>query len=119
MPAIKVIEGVSAGAKAFEDASRQKPVVLRTQKEAAEYFGEEELVKLAEAVDFEKQVVLVFAWRGSRQDRLEYEVAESSPEQVTFSLKPGLTRDLRPHVKIFALRANVKWRMKGDGRAKG
>jgi hypothetical protein len=44
---------------------------------------------------------------------MEYEVAESFPEQITFSLKPGLTRDLRPHVKIFALRANVKWRMKG------
>ena len=61
-------------------------------------------------VDFEKQLVLLFAWRGSGQDQLEYTVAESYPEQVTFRYVPGRTRDLRPHVSIYALRKNVTWK---------
>ena len=35
--------------------------------------------------------------------------AESFPEQITFRIQPGRTRDLRPHVRVFALRGNVKW----------
>jgi hypothetical protein len=26
-----------------------------------------------------------------------------------FSCKPGRTRDLRPHVKVYVLRSNAKW----------
>ena len=76
-----------------------------------EYFSEDALAALTKQVDFEQRVVLVFAWRGSGQDRLSYSVAESFPEQVFFEYKPGRTKDLRPHVYVFALRANVKWRM--------
>jgi len=65
--------------------------------------------RLKEKVEFDEQVVLVFAWRGSGQDKLTYEVAESFPEQITFNIKPGRTKDLRPHIHIFALRSNVKW----------
>ena len=39
-------------------------------------------------------------------------IAESYPEQVFFTYKPGRTRDLRPHVYVFALRSNVKWSVK-------
>ncbi len=63
-----------------------------------------------EQVDFEKQIVLVFAWRGSGQDKLDYVVAESFPEQITFTYRPGRTRDLRPHVYAYALRSNVAWK---------
>lgn len=118
LPPIRRIEGVEPLAKVFEDSGRAKPLVLRSAKEAVEYFGEKALEKLTGAVDFDKQVVLVFAWRGSGQDRLEYDVAESFPEQVMFSFTPGRTKDLRPHVRIYALRANVKWRFKGDGKGK-
>ena len=60
-------------------------------------------------VDFQQQVLLVFAWKGSGQDRLEFAVAESFPEQIFFSLKPGKTFDLREHVHLYAVRSNVKW----------
>ena len=33
------------------------------------------------------------------------------PEQVSFHLKPGRTRDLRRHVKVYVLRSNVKWKV--------
>ena len=64
-------------------------------------------------VDFSQQCLLVFAWRGSGQDKLDYSVAESFPEQVAFAYQPGRTRDLRPHVKVFAVRANVNWSVRG------
>jgi hypothetical protein len=50
----------------------------------------------------------VFAWRGSGQDKMTYTIAESFPEQITFKILPGRTRDLRSHLKIYASRKNVK-----------
>jgi hypothetical protein len=56
--------------------------------------------------------VLVFAWQGSGGDKLEYAILESFPEQIPFSLRPGLTDDIRSHTRVFALRSNVKWSVK-------
>ena len=103
---------IEPNAKAFEDSGKKKPLALKSEKEAAKYFEAAQLKKLEAQVDFEKQVVLVFAWKGSGQDKMTFEVAESFPEQITFKYQPGRTRDLRPHVKIYALRSNVKWSVK-------
>lgn len=107
-PAILELK-VRPDASAFKDAGRNKPIVIRSEKEAAKYFSGKALADLQKEVSFEKQIVLVFAWRGSGQDRLSYAVAESFPEQITFTLTPGRTKDLRPHVHVYALRSNVKW----------
>lgn len=93
----------------FKDSAWNKPIVIKSQDEAAEHFGEEALDEIAAEVDFEKQIVLVFAWRGSGGDKLEYKILESHPEQIPFSLLPGRTRDLRLHTRVFALRSNVEW----------
>ena len=105
------IKEVSAKPKAnvFKTAKRKKPIVLKSEDDAAKYFGDAELAKLKKVVDFEKQFALVFAWRGSGQDKLNM---ESFPEQIVFSIRPGRTRDLRPHVHVFVLRANVRWSVK-------
>jgi hypothetical protein len=58
--------------------------------------------------------VLVFAWRGSGQDKLEVDVMESYPEQLRFVYTPGRTRDLRPHVAVFVVRSDVSY----DGKDK-
>ena len=109
LPPIQEIKGVQPSADVFKSAKRGEPLVLKTADEAAKFFNEEALASLQKKVDFEQQFVLVFAWRGSGQDKLTYVVAESFPEQITFSIIPGRTRDLRPHVHVFALRSNVKW----------
>ena len=44
---------------------------------------------LEEVMKNDKQIVLVFAWRGSGQDRLTYNVLESFPEQIAFKFTPG------------------------------
>ena len=106
---ITELKDLSAEEAVFKVASRTKPVVLKSLKNGAKYFGKGELAKISKAVDFEKQSVLLFAWKGSGQDRLQYVVKESFPEQIVFSHKLGRTRDLRSHVKVYVLRSDVKW----------
>ena len=89
-----------------------KPLVLDSLKAAAPYFTKKALAVLKTKVDFARQKLLIFAWRGSGQDRLTYSVAESYPEQIHFRYRRGRTRDLRPHVYLYALRSNVRWRVK-------
>ncbi len=89
------------------------PVELTSLEDAKKHFEGDALDQLKAKVDFGNQIVLVFAWRGSGQDKLDYVVMESFPEQIAFSSRPGRTRDLRPHVHVFALRSNVKWRAGG------
>jgi len=108
-PAITEIENAKPESSVLKDASLKKPLVIRSAEEAAKHFGDKALAALKKQVDFEKQIVLVFAWRGSGQDRLSYAVLESYPEQVRFKYRPGRTKDLRPHVRVYALRANVRW----------
>ena len=97
----------------FKNSNFNKPVVLKSKEEAAKHFGKEGIASLVKAVDFKKQFVLIFAWRGSGGDQLNFTVAESFPEQISFSRKFGRTRDLRSHAKVFALRSNVKWSVQG------
>jgi hypothetical protein len=112
LPPIKQLDKVVPKRSVFEGSSWKKPLALKSEKEAAEHFDAEELAKLTKQVDFAKQSVLLFAWRGSGQDKLDAAVAESYPEQIFFTYAPGRTRDLREHVRMYALRANVKWSVK-------
>ncbi len=91
-----------------------KPVAITSMREAAGHFGRGTLETL-EKVDFEKQFLLVFAWQGSGGDTLQYSVAGSFPEQISFFLKRGLTRDLRQHTHVYALRSNVRWSIQAGG----
>lgn len=113
LPPITVLSKVKANGIAFKASGRKKPLVLRSEKDAAVYFNAASLAKLMKEVNFKKQIVLVFAWRGSGQDRIEHAVLESFPEQIRFTYKPGRTRDLRAHQLICVLRSNVKWRVAG------
>lgn len=106
---ITELKDLPAKEAVFTDASRTKPIVLKSLKIGAKYFDKEELAAISKTVDFEKQIVLLFAWKGSGQDCPQFVVKESFPEQIMFSYKPGRTRDLRPHVKVYVLRSNVKW----------
>jgi hypothetical protein len=101
----------------FENALWNRPRPIASMQEAAACFGREALGTLGRQVDFEQQFLLLFAWRGSGGDRLRYTVAESFPEQISFSLKRGLTRDLRPHAHVYALRSNVRWSIQDEANA--
>jgi hypothetical protein len=96
----------------FKGSAWNKPIVIKSQDDAAKHFGKEALDVIGKKVDNKKQIVLVFAWQGSGGDKLDYQVLESFPEQVPFSLRPGLTDDLRTHSRVFVVRSNVKWSVK-------
>ncbi|MEO2088332.1 MAG: hypothetical protein ABGY75_02390 [Gemmataceae bacterium] len=68
--------------------------------------------RLAKLVDFKTHTLLIFAWQGSGQDKLEYTVLQSDPPQVEFTVSPGRTKDLRSHVHLFVVRSDVKWTVK-------
>jgi membrane-bound inhibitor of C-type lysozyme len=106
---------VSPEQRIVKDAVWNRPIAIASRQDAAACFSAEAMNELGSQVDFEKQFLLVFAWQGSGGDRLSYTVAESFPEQIFFSMKRGLTRDLRPHVHVYALRSNVRWSIQDEG----
>lgn len=109
IPPLRQIDGLTTKPAVFGLAKHPQPIVLHSIKEAAEHFSEAEIAKLKAQVNFDKQILLIFAWRGSGQDKIGSTIAESFPEQITFAYTRGRTRDLRPHVLIYALRSNVTW----------
>ena len=106
-PIVEIVD-VQPKASAFLFDGASKPVVIYSVDEITKYFDAKNSANLKSKVDFSQQEVLVFAWRGSGQDRIEYEVLESFPEQIRFSYRRGRTRDLRQHFKIFVVRSDVK-----------
>ena len=108
LPPIQDITDIKANEQIWKVAKRGVPLTFHNKSEAARYFAEPQLKLLLKKVDFQKQTLLVFAWRGSGQDKITSTIAESFPEQITFKILPGRTRDLRSHLKIYALRKNVK-----------
>jgi len=107
-PPLQELTDIQANEQIWKEAKRGVPMTFRNPSEAAKYFSESQLKRLSAKVDFQKQTLLVFAWRGSGQDQMTYTLAESDPEQITFKILPGRTRDLRTHLKIYALRKDVK-----------
>ena len=82
-----------------------EPTVIRSPEELAKAIPDEAAVAAVKKVaNFEKEHVIYFAWSGSRQDKITFTVqnGKAGPE-VTFTYAPGLTRDVRPHQKLFAL----------------
>jgi hypothetical protein len=110
VPPIERLKDVAPKASVLEAVKGKDPIVIRTADDAAKHFDDGALAALKKQVDFKHQVVLVFAWKGSGQDKLDYKVLESFPEQVVFELAPGRTKDLRSHTAVFVLRSNVKWK---------
>lgn len=51
-------------------------------------------------VDFKKEKLVLFTWAGSGGDKV---AGAGDAKTVTFTLTRGLTRDLREHVKLFAV----------------
>jgi len=108
LPPIQDITDIKPNEQIWKVAKRGVPLTLRSKSEADRYFAQPQLKLLLKKVDFQKQTLLVFAWRGSGQDKMTYTIAESFPEQIIFKILPGRTRDLRPHLNIYAIRKNVK-----------
>jgi len=114
LPPVQELTDWKPASAAFQEGhfTWQKPVLIDSAEVAAKYFAAADLPELKKKVDFKQQVLLVFAWSGSGQDKLTVIVAESYPEQVSFSYERGRTKDLRSHLKLYVLRSKVRWSVK-------
>ena len=105
LPAVKLAPPPDGGR-----GSVQKPETVDSARRLAELVPDEKQAKdLAKRIDWDKQRVLVFRWSGSGQDRLEFTSAGTSPAKVEFVFRPGRTRDLRRHARLFVIARDAKW----------
>ena len=93
-----------------------KPTKITSAKELAKAIPDKEWQKrIGKNVDFTKEYMVFFAWAGSGQDKLTFEVEEEKKQSVVvFSHSYGITNDLRDHFHLYALRKNATWRMADD-----
>ena len=61
-----------------------------------------------EEVDLKKEYLLFFQWAGSGQDKLEMSEDKGT---VTFTYTRGKTKDLRRHVRLFALPEKTEYKL--------
>ncbi len=95
-------------------ANWQKPIIIKSHEEAAKHFSKEALTTVETSIDWKKQFVLVFVWNGSGGDELQHQILESFPEKISFSMNRGMTRDLKQHTQVYALRSNVTWSVQNN-----
>ncbi|HKB06384.1 MAG TPA: hypothetical protein VKD90_29585 [Gemmataceae bacterium] len=94
-----------------------QPVAIRSADEMAKAIADEAAVAaVKKAVDFEKEQVVYFSWSGSGQDKITFESSGGAAPTVTFTYTPGLTRDLRPHARLFALPKDATYKVVTAGR---
>jgi len=90
----------------------KKPTVIADDKALAAAMPDEAARKaIGKQVDFDKQELLLFAWSGSGRDRLRVSVraGKGGGKEHVFAYERGLTRDFRPHTKLFAIEKGAKW----------
>ena len=105
------VSDIQAG---LSEGKVKMPTVINDAKELAKVFTNENVrEQIGKAVDFEKQKLVYFVWSGSGQDKLTHTVQKAEKgekgESVKFQHRPGLTRDLRGHHKLFALAKDAKF----------
>ena len=58
--------------------------------------------------NFDRQNIIIFAWKGSGQDKIDYEY-DNIGKIHNFVYKRGLTKDHKEHVKIISINKEEKW----------
>lgn len=84
-----------------------KPTKITSAEELAKALpGKDVAEKVGKQVDFSKEYLLLFRWAGSGRDML---TAAGEEKKAVFTYKRGLTRDLRPHLHLFAVAKDAEW----------
>lgn len=90
-----------------------EPLVITSDKELEKAIADETTrTRIAKLVDFKTQKLLIFAWQGSGQDKLSVAILESEPVRLAFTVERGRTKDLRSHVKLYAIGSTLKYTVK-------
>lgn len=100
-------EGMLVKVLESEAGSAQKPSLIESADELTELMGEEAETWI-ETIDFEKQKALVFRWNGSGQDEMyAFRTGEGDEAKLTVVYQGGMTRDLRPHARVYVIDKGV------------
>lgn len=94
----------------FDRTSGFLPIEIKSAQEITKYFSEQQRSGLG-PIDFDQEYLLVFSWGGSGGDRLEYLGSGLEDRKVTFLKRPGVTKDLRSHTKVYRIDADVEWEL--------
>ena len=91
-----------------------KPTRITNIEELAKAFPDtdkEWLDRIARQVDFEKEELLFFAWKGSATDMLSFKIDQTRQGPIAvFSYKQGFGDDVpRPQLRLYAIAKN--WRI--------
>lgn len=84
------------------------PVVIQNGYAFVDSFqlAEKYFDHLPPEVDFDSEQVVIFAWNGSGQDRIDYEKID---DVYHFVFKRGQTKDLKQHIKIVSVPKKNEW----------
>lgn len=85
------------------------PLMITSMEEAASYFDEFGLATLDRRVDWSKQSILVFAWTGAPDDRLQ--IMNKVDDQVDrlFLHLPGKHEGQRRHLAVYRVDHDMNW----------
>src|SRR5262249_22787773 len=65
---------------------------------------------LLNETNFAAEYLLLFAWQGSGEDKLSYRLERGNEPAVVFTFVGGATKDLKTHVRLYAIPKNASWR---------
>jgi hypothetical protein len=105
--------GATGVPRVLERGEVSKPTAIANTKELAKAIPVEAVQKrVKKDVDFTTQQVLFFEWSGSGGDKLTYTVEKGKKgTEVVFQYRRGLQKDLRPHVRLFAMPKDATWKV--------
>ena len=103
------LKDVAPNKLVFKGANRLVPKQIKTAEDIVKYFGKEQAKVIGKKVDLKRQMIFVFAWRGSGGDRLIYDLAKSNPPIYQFHFVHGETDDLRKHAYVYVAGLKAKW----------
>jgi hypothetical protein len=105
-PKKEAVRAIQAkGLQPDREGAFNKPLEIADAEALAKVVPDEAArAAVAREVDFKTEKLVLFRWAGSGGDKLAFTVekGKEAPE-VVFTLTPGLTKDLRPHVHLYAV----------------
>ena len=117
---VREISGLKPGGPANTRGRADKPTVIKENAGVAKLFNDKATqAKILKEVNFDKEILLVFRWAGSGQDRIAATGKKTDKGiEVVFGYSRGLTRDLRRHFKVYAVVKDAKWAVESKGFAR-
>ena len=85
------------------------PVMITSAEEAASYFDEFALRTIERRMDWSKQSILVFAWTGAPDDRIQ--IMNNLDDEVDrlYLYIPGKTQGQRKHLEVYRVDHKMHW----------